>query len=139
LYPEKLGIWNTLVITEADVTWIFDNWEGIEAETNGIELNKFYLRDYKTSYGYSLVIITKKENVSSYKNKYSDFIAATRKGYLFVKDNPEQAKSIIEKYVSETDKFKINIQKSIEYTIPFYGDESSCGRMNAKCVTDFLN
>jgi ABC-type nitrate/sulfonate/bicarbonate transport system substrate-binding protein len=139
VYPEKLGIWNTLVTTEADATWIFDNWEGIEAESNGIELNKFYLRDYEIPYGYSPVFIAKKENVFTYKKEYSHFIAATRKGYLFVKDNPEQAKSILEKYVSETDKFKINIQKSIEYTIPFFGDETNCGTMNSQRVTDFLN
>jgi hypothetical protein len=31
IYPEKLGIWNTLLSGQADATWIFDNWEGVEA------------------------------------------------------------------------------------------------------------
>lgn len=30
-YPKKLGIWNTLLSGEADATWIFINWEGVEA------------------------------------------------------------------------------------------------------------
>jgi ABC-type nitrate/sulfonate/bicarbonate transport system substrate-binding protein len=138
-YPEKLGIWNTLVTAEADATWIFDNWEGIEAETNGIELNKFYLRDYKIPYGYSPIIPTKRENLQSNIEDYSNFIAATRRGYLFVKDNQEQAKSILEKYLSDTDKFKINIQKSIAYTIPYFGDEITCGTMKTNRVINFLN
>ena len=39
-YPDKLGIWNTLIDGKADATWIFDNWEGVEAEGKNIELNK---------------------------------------------------------------------------------------------------
>ena len=35
-YPEKLGIWNTLLEGNADATWIFDNWEGVEAQHKGI-------------------------------------------------------------------------------------------------------
>jgi hypothetical protein len=32
IYQKKLGIWNTLLSGKADATWIFDNWEGIEAK-----------------------------------------------------------------------------------------------------------
>ena len=39
IYPEKLGIWNTLLQHNADATWIFNNWEGIEAESKNIALN----------------------------------------------------------------------------------------------------
>ncbi|MEJ7660812.1 MAG: ABC transporter substrate-binding protein [Hymenobacter sp.] len=57
-YPPKLGIWETLLTGAADATWIFDNWEGIEAETNGVQLTKFRLADYGIPYGYSPVLLT---------------------------------------------------------------------------------
>jgi hypothetical protein len=44
--PEKLGIWNTLVTGEADGTWVFKGWEGVEAALMGLELNEFTLGDY---------------------------------------------------------------------------------------------
>ncbi len=35
VYPEKLGIWNTLLNGIADATWVFMNWEGLEAKNKG--------------------------------------------------------------------------------------------------------
>jgi ABC-type nitrate/sulfonate/bicarbonate transport system substrate-binding protein len=59
VYPDKLGIWNTLIEGKADATWIFDNWEGVEADEKSIELNTWSLKDYGIPYSYSPVIITK--------------------------------------------------------------------------------
>ncbi|HKL16152.1 MAG TPA: ABC transporter substrate-binding protein, partial [Balneolaceae bacterium] len=50
-YPDKLGIWNTLVDATYDATWIFTAWEGVEAEKRGIELTTFRLGDYGIPYG----------------------------------------------------------------------------------------
>lgn len=36
-----LGIWETLLKGEADATWIFTAWEGVEARRKGVELNTF--------------------------------------------------------------------------------------------------
>jgi ABC-type nitrate/sulfonate/bicarbonate transport system substrate-binding protein len=87
MYPEKLGIWNTLLTGSADSTWIFDNWEGIEANSKGIELNKFTMAEVNIPYGYSPVVLAKKENITKHKELYSKFIKATQKGFLFTRDN----------------------------------------------------
>jgi hypothetical protein len=44
--PEKLGIWETLLKGEADATWVFRGWEGVEAQLKGVELNEFVLKDF---------------------------------------------------------------------------------------------
>jgi len=36
-----LGIWNTLLEGKADATWVFLQWEGVEAKLKGVELNTF--------------------------------------------------------------------------------------------------
>ena len=52
VYPEKLGIWETLISGRYDSSWIFTNWEGVEAESRGAALNLFRMRDYGIPYSY---------------------------------------------------------------------------------------
>ena len=52
-----LGVWNTLLKGEADATWVFMGWEGVEAELAGVALNAFKLGDFGVPYGYSPVLL----------------------------------------------------------------------------------
>jgi hypothetical protein len=42
---------------EADATWVFMGWEGVEAEQRGLPLNVFRLEDFSIPYGYSPVLL----------------------------------------------------------------------------------
>jgi len=139
VYPEKLGIWNTLLTGKADSTWIFDNWEGIEASSKGIELNKFELADFNIPYGYSPIVLTKRESIAENKELYSTFIKTTQKGFLYVKKNVAESVKILKSYMTEYDLNNIDVEKSIMFSIPYFGDESSCGVMEQERVTSFLN
>jgi ABC-type nitrate/sulfonate/bicarbonate transport system substrate-binding protein len=138
MYPEKLGIWNTLLTGSADSTWIFDNWEGIEANSKGIELNKFTMAEVNIPYGYSPVVLAKKENITKHKELYSKFIKATQKGFLFTRDNLNESVVILKRYVTEYDLNNIDLEKSISFTMPHFGDESNCGIMKQERVTAFI-
>ena len=137
IYPEKLGIWNTLINGKADATWIFDNWEGIEASGKNIKLNKFTLADFNIPYGYSPVVLTKKENITKQKELYSKFIKATQNGFLYAKNNLNESTEILSRYVTEYDLKNIDIEKAILFTIPHFGDESNCGIMEQERVLNF--
>lgn len=136
-YPEKLGIWNTLLNNQADATWIFENWEGIEAQTKNIELEKFTLDQFNVPYGYSPIVLTKKENLEKHKGVYSDFINATKKGFLHVNENLNEAQKILMRYLNESDIENINIENSISYTAPYFGIETNCGKMEPNKVMKF--
>ncbi len=41
---------------EADATWIFQGWEGVDAQLRGVELNAFSLDQYGVPYGYTPVL-----------------------------------------------------------------------------------
>jgi ABC-type nitrate/sulfonate/bicarbonate transport system substrate-binding protein len=138
IYPEKLGIWNTLLSGKADATWIFDNWEGIEASSKNIELDKFTLADFNIPYGYSPVVLAKKENITQHKELYSKFIKATQKGFLFTKNNLTESVEILKRYVTEYDLKNIDLEKSIFFSIPHFGEESNCGVMKQERVSSFL-
>ncbi len=137
--PDKLGIWNTLLDGKADATWIFDNWEGVEAETKNIKLKKFKLKDYDIPYGYSPIVLTTKEKLKANQNLYSKFIQATKKGFLYTKGNLNESKEILQKQLTAYDLEHIDIEKSIKLTLPHFGDELNCGKMDMNKVSLFLN
>jgi len=138
MYPDKLGIWNILLSGIADSTWIFDNWEGIEAASKGIELNKFTLASFNIPYGYSPIVLTKNDNLLKNRELYSTFVKATKKGFLFTKNNLKESVSILKRYVTEYDLKNIDIEKSLAFTIPYFGDESNGGFMKHERVSVFL-
>jgi len=137
-YPAKLGIWNTLLEGKADATWIFNNWEGVEARTKHIELNKFSMSDFGIPYCYSPVIIAKNSSLIAHKSDYSRFIKATKKGYLEAAKNKSSAVSILKDYLTDYDKININLDASIDATAPHFGSEKECGFMASQRVDIFL-
>lgn len=139
IYPKKLGIWNILLEKKADATWIFNNWEGIEAESKNVKLNKFSLADFDIPYCYSPIIITKKSNLKEQKNDYSNFIKATQKGYLYAIENKLEAIKILEKQVTEYDRKNVDLEKALDFTIPYLKNGSECGLMKSERVNSFLN
>lgn len=138
IYPEKLGIWNTVLEGKADATWIFDNWEGVEAESKNIELNRFSLGNFGIPYGYSPVILAKKSNLSAQKDDYSAFVKATKEGYLYAQNNISEAVKILNSFLTDYDKANIDIEKSLNITAPFFGNESICGIMKPERLTAFF-
>ena len=55
--PPMLGIWNSLVEGKFDATWVFMQWEGVEAQLKGVELNAFPVCDYGVPYAYAPCLI----------------------------------------------------------------------------------
>lgn len=138
-YPKKLGIWNTLLKGQADATWIFLNWEGIEAQTQGLNLNTFQLADYQIPYSYSPVIISNRQNINQRKAVYRSFLDATRQGFLYAQANPEESAKILTQYVPETDQKNINILESQLMTSPHYGKAENWGKMEESKMQEFID
>jgi len=139
IYPEKLGIWSTILEGKGDATWIFDNWEGIDAESRGVLLHKFKMSDFGIPYGYSPVVLTKKQNLSAKKSDYLNFAEASKAGFLYAKEKPVEATEILKKYLSENDLKNIDLKKSLALTSAHFGDRSNCGSMKHERVISFLN
>lgn len=137
-YPEKLGIWNTLLEQKADATWIFNNWEGIEATHKNIALQKFSMKDFGIPYCYSPVVLAKKDEIDNNASLYRKFLKATKKGFMYVKDHVEESENILKKHLTEYDQKNMNLIASIQYTIPYFGIEKTCGKMEDTRVKSFL-
>ena len=138
-YPEKLGIWETILAQKSDASWIFKAWEGIEAQTQGAELNQFSLKNYGIPYGYSPLIIAKSSDIEAKNEAFKNFVSATKKGYLFAQNNPEKAVEILTKYVPQRDLDNIDLLKSQDYLNHYYGDENTVGQMEASVFQTFID
>lgn len=138
-YPDKLGIWNTLLTGAADATWIFDNWEGVEAETQGLALRTFALADYGIPYGYSPVVMATAEGIAARRAEYTAFLQATKKGFQFAIQNQREATDILRRHVPERDARLIDLEKSQAAAAAFYGNTSEWGTMAASRVEAFLD
>ncbi len=137
-YPEKLGIWETILNGTADATWIFANWEGIRAAEENIRLNLFKMSDYGIPYGYSPVIMASETRLQKHQDVYLDFLSATKKGFLFAQEYPEAAAKSIAPFVAPEDK-NINLVKSQKFTSPYYGNAKNWGVMQEENVNRFLS
>ncbi|HEX8429219.1 ABC transporter substrate-binding protein [Hymenobacter sp.] len=138
VYPDKLGIWDTLLAKKADATWIFINWEGVEAQTQGVELNYFKLSDYGIPYSYSPVIIALDEKIKQKRAVYQAFLNATKKGFLYAKQFPAESVAILAEHVPAKDRMNIDLQQSQVYTANYYGDEAQWGKMAMPAVENFI-
>jgi hypothetical protein len=48
---------------EADATWVFMGWEGVEAQVKGVDLNIFKLEDFKVPYGHSPLLVAHPDTI----------------------------------------------------------------------------
>jgi len=94
-YPDKLGIMNTLLENEAQATWVFMPWEGVEARLSDVPLHVFRLAEYNIPYGYSPVVIAKREQLEAFPDRFRHFLKATQKGFLFAEQQPEEAAKLL--------------------------------------------
>ena len=93
--PARLHIWDALLTNEADATWIFLPWEGIEADIKGIDLNKFLLDDYEIPYGYSPVLAAHRDWADQNADALHRFMEATSAGFRFAVEEPDEAARLL--------------------------------------------
>lgn len=96
------------------------------------------MNQFNIPYAYSPVVLTKQENLVKQIEVYSNFIKATKKGFLFTKNNLNESKSILQRYLTNYDLENIDIDKSLTMTFPHFGDEVNCGIMKQEKVLLFL-
>jgi len=124
-YPKRLGVWNTMKNNLYDSTWIFMNWEGIENPN----LNFFRLKDYNIPYSYSPLIVASEKLINESRPGINDFLKATKQGYIYSMNNIQESTEILYNYLPNSDK-KINIIESLKFSIPFFGNSKTFGKIN---------
>ena len=73
-----------------DATWIFLNWEGIQRPN----FRFFKLEDYGIPYSYSPLIAVSHLLIDSDRDELRSFLSATKKGFLYAVNHPEESTNI---------------------------------------------
>jgi ABC-type nitrate/sulfonate/bicarbonate transport system substrate-binding protein len=137
VYPDKLGIWETIEKDQVQATWIFTNWEAVQAAQQDTELVLFQLKDYGIPYSYSPVISCSEHIISTKEVALKSFLRATKKGFFYAQKHPAKAAEILKALVPEKDK-NMDLQKSIVLTCDVLGEQEHWGQMNLDGIRDFL-
>jgi len=137
VYPNKLGIWDTVLNNSFDATWIFLNWEGVQAESHNVDFNYFLLSDYNIPYSYSPVLVVNEENLTEKSTLYSHFLTATKQGYLFAQTNQKESIAILAKFLPKKDK-EMDLSKALSLSTAHFGNSSNWGILNNDKVENFL-
>lgn len=137
-YPSKLGIWETLLNGDFDATWIFLNWEGVQAEAMDTPLTYFKMKDFEVPYSYSPVIAVGKEHFNSNRAVYGHFLEGTKQGFLYAIQQPKEAISILGPHIPEQDR-DIDLAKALEISAKHFGNEDNWGKMDNNVVGTFLD
>lgn len=137
-YPAKLGIWETILKKQADATWIFLNWEGVLAEVHQIPLRCFKMKDFGIPYSYSPVIATDEKNITAREALFTQFLQATKQGFLHAQQFPEEAIAILAPHIPDTDQ-SIDLAMALDRSADYFGNASNWGIMELENVSTFLN
>lgn len=99
------GVDSLIVIErDADFTWIYYGWTGVEAELRGMELNYISLREIDPVLDYyTPVLIASEVLIESDPDLVRRFMRATAKGYRLAIDDPAEAARALLKHAPELD------------------------------------
>ncbi len=136
-YPKRLGIWNTLIESKYDSTWIFINWEGVEASKKNIDLELYKMSDFGIPYSYSPILFSSSDYINNNSNTVKKFIESSRKGYTYCYENMDEAVSILNKFVPITDK-GIDLIECLKISIDHFGSKENFGKIDLKKIDIFL-
>ncbi len=80
---------------QVDFEWIFEGWEGIQAQREGLKLNTFYITDNGVSDYYTPTIIAGPNEIKQKPDLLRRFMAATSQGYEFARAHTQESAQIL--------------------------------------------
>jgi ABC-type nitrate/sulfonate/bicarbonate transport system substrate-binding protein len=91
----ETGAMQALESKKVDFVWVFEGWDALIAEKNGLKTRFFPITDYGIPDYYTPNIITGKKQIESKNDLLRKFMKATAHGYEFARINPEEAAKIL--------------------------------------------
>ena len=80
---------------QVDFVWVYEGWEGIQAQREGMQLTTFPITSYGIPDYYSPVIITNSTTIKQKSDLLHKFMKATEQGYEYARTNPKDAAQLL--------------------------------------------
>ena len=108
---EKVNLYHSTVIdavsaiqTNVDAVWVFEAWDAMNAKVNGLDYNFIKFKDVEPALDfYTPVIVSSEKYLQENEETAKKFLQATKKGYEYAIENPEESAEILHKYAPEYD------------------------------------
>ena len=78
-----------------DFVWVFEGWEVIQAQRDGVKLNVFPITDYGVADYYTPTIITSPAEVKQEPDLLHRFMTATERGYEYARTHAQESAQIL--------------------------------------------
>lgn len=122
IYTNVLDI-KTALETEVDAVWIYYGWDGIALTEAGYDINYIPLRDIDPTFDfYTPVIIANDTILEQSPDMARNFLSATKKGYQFAMEHPQEAADILLQYAPELDSDMVHASQ--EYMSTKYAEST---------------
>ncbi|MDQ2884953.1 MAG: ABC transporter substrate-binding protein [Chloroflexota bacterium] len=80
---------------QVDFEWIYQGWEGIQAEREGLKLNTFYITQNGVADYYTPTIVAGPNEIKQKPDLLRKFMAATSQGYEFARTHAQESAQIL--------------------------------------------
>jgi ABC-type nitrate/sulfonate/bicarbonate transport system substrate-binding protein len=80
---------------QVDFEWIYEGWEGIQAEREGLKLNTFYITQNGVADYYTPTIVAGPNEIKQKPDLLRRFMAATSQGYEFARSHAQESAQML--------------------------------------------
>ena len=102
---EKVNLYHSTVTdavsaiqTNVDAVWVFEAWDAMNAKVNGLDYNFIKFKDVEPALDfYTPVIVSSEKYLQENEETAKKFLQATKKGYEYAIENPEESAEILHK------------------------------------------
>lgn len=110
----------TAIQRDMDVAWIYEGWEGVEAELRGLPVNVVRFTDWLDCLPdyYTPVLVTNEDTIAQRPDLVRRFLAATARGYRYAIEHPDEAAELLIAAAPEADPELV--RRSQEWLSPRY-------------------
>jgi ABC-type nitrate/sulfonate/bicarbonate transport system substrate-binding protein len=118
--------------TDIDAVWIFYAWDGVAAKVKGIDANYFYFKDLDPTLDYyTPVFVSSDDFLENNAEIAKKFLKATRLGYEYAIENPEESAAALCEYAPEIDP-EIALQSQIYLAEQYKAEVAKWGEIDVK-------
>ena len=104
LYHSSVTDAVSAIQTNVDAVWVYEAWDTMMAKVSGVDYNFIKFKDVEAALDfYTPVIVSSEKYLAENEDIAKRFLQATKKGYEYAIENPEESAKILYKYVPEYD------------------------------------
>ncbi|MEK6481450.1 ABC transporter substrate-binding protein [Catalinimonas sp. 4WD22] len=141
--PAILSMWDALLESKADATWVFLPWEGMKAkyERDNLKFHAFQLANYDIPYGYSPLIISHQDIVDQKGAVIKAFLEAVEEGWRYVYESPGKAAKALHKHIKQPEFENLSfVEESLKILQPaITTSDDRWGFMEGERWVDFID